>query len=97
MMLNAVSGSWLLFRDFDGKTLLYFTTLMSYRPVIKEVRYSLDSDALDLVFEFEPSETMYEPGDNIYLTVPDETKYAMVQVTFRDGTVSEPQKVIRKE
>lgn len=97
MMLNAVSGSWLLFRDFDGKTLLYFTTLMSYRPVIKEVRYSLDSDALDLVFEFEPSETMYEPGEKIYLPVPEETKYAMVQVTFRDGTVSDPQKVIRKE
>ena len=97
MMLNAVSGSWLLFRDYDGKTLLYFTTLMSYRPVIKEVRYSLDGDALDKVFEFEPSETMYEPGDNIYLTVPVATEYAMVRVTFRDGTVSEAQKVLNKK
>lgn len=96
MMLNAVSGSWLMFRDYDGKTLLYFTTLMSYRPVIKEVRYSLDSGALDKVFEFEPSETMYEAGDKIYLTVPDETKYAMVRVIFRDGTVSETQKVLNK-
>ncbi len=97
MMLNAASGSWLMFRDYDGKTLLYFTTLLSYRPVIKEVRYSLDNDTLDTVFEFEPSETMYEPGDKVYLTVPDKTEYAMVQVTFRDGTLSAVQKVVNKK
>ena len=97
MMLNASSGSWLMFRDYDGKVLLYFSTLMSYRPVIKEVRYSLDSDALDKIFEFKPTETMYEVGDDVYLAVPHGTQFAMVQVTFRDGTVSEAQKVVRKK
>ena len=96
MMLNATSGSWLMFRDFDGKTLLYFTSLMSYRPVI---RYSLDSDALDKVHKFEPSDVMFEVSEKLeelYITVPRETKFAMVQVTFKDGTKSEPQKVLRK-
>ena len=97
MMLNAVSGSWLAFRDFNGKALLYFTTLMSYRPVIKEVRYSLNSDALDKTFQFKPSDTMFEVGDELYLTVPGDTEFASVQVTYKDGTTSPVQKVVRKK
>jgi hypothetical protein len=72
--------------------------LMSYRPVISEIRYSLDGDALDNVFEFKPSDRMFEVGDElVYLTVPDETRFAMVQVTFRDGTVSAAQKVVNRK
>lgn len=95
MMLNATAGSWLAFRDYEGKVLLYFTQLMSYRPLIKEVRYSLNSDALDKTFKFKPSEKMFEVGDELYLTVPDDTQFATVQVTYKDGTLSTPQKVVR--
>jgi len=95
MMLNAASGSWLSFRDYDGKVLLYFTTLMSYRPIIKEVRYSLNNDALDKTFRFKPSEKMYEVGDEVYLAVPGDSQFASVQVTFKDGTTSTVQKVVR--
>lgn len=95
MMLNAASGSWLSFRDYDGKVLLYFTTLMSYRPIIKEVRYSLNNDALDKTFRFKPSEEMYEVGDEVYLAVPGDSQFASVQVTFKDGTTSTVQKVVR--
>ena len=95
MSLNMVSGSWLSFRDFQGKTLLYFTTLMSYRPAIKEVRYSLNSEALDQTFKFKPTNTMFEVGDDLYLTVPGNTQYANVQLTYKDGTKSPIQKVMR--
>ncbi len=95
MMLNASAGAWLSFRDYDGKVLLYFTTLMSYRPLIKEVRYSLNSHALDQTFRFKPSEKMFEVGDELYLAVPKDSEFATVQVTFKDGTVSAPQKVVR--
>ena len=95
MMLNASAGAWLSFRDYDGKVLLYFTTLMSYRPLIKEVRYSLNSAVLDKVFKFKPSDKMFEVGDELYLTVPNDSQFATVQVTFNDGTVSVPQKVMR--
>jgi len=95
MMLNAASGSWLSFRDYDGKVLLYFTTLMSYRPIIKGVRYSLNNDALDKTFRFKPSEKMYEVGDEVYLAVPGDSQFASVQVTFKDGTTSTVQKVVR--
>ena len=97
MMLNASAGSWLAFRDYEGKTLLYFTTLLSYRPVISEIRYSLDGDALDKVFEFKPSDKMFVVGDEVvYLEVPKETRFAMVKVTYKDGTVSAVQKVVNK-
>jgi len=95
MMLNASAGSWLMFRDYEGKVLLYFTTLMSYRPLIREVRYSLNSDALDKTFKFKPSDKMFEVGDEVYLAVPGDSEFATVQVTFKDGTVSAPQKVVR--
>jgi hypothetical protein len=97
MMLNAVIVSWLSFRDYDGKVLLYFTTLMSYRPIIKEVRYSLNSDALDQTFKFKPTEKMYEVGDDLLLTVPNNSQFASVQVTFKDGSKSTVQKVMRAQ
>ncbi len=44
---------------------------MSYRPIIKEIRYSLNSDTLDRTFTFKPSDKMYEVGDELpYLAVP---------------------------
>ena len=97
MSLNMVSGSWLSFRDFQGKVLLYFTTLMSYRPAIKEVRYSLNSEALDQTFKFKATDKMFEVGDDLYLTVPGDTQYASVQLTYKDGTKSPVQKVMRSQ
>ncbi len=95
MMLNASAGSWLAFRDYDGRVLLYFSGLMSYRPLLKEVRYSINSEALDKTFKFKPSDKMFEVGDEVYLTVPRDSTYAVVQVTFKDGTKSSVQKVMR--
>jgi len=42
---------------------------------------------------------MFEVGDNpdeLYISVPKDTKFAMLQVTFKDGTKSAVQKVVRK-
>ena len=97
MSLNMVSGSWLSFRDYDGKVLLYFTTLMSYRPAIKEVHYSLNSEALDQNFKFKATDKMFEVGDDLYLTVPGNTQFAHVQITYKDGTKSPVQKVMRAQ
>ena len=95
MAINMTSNSWLSFRDYDGKLLLYFTQLMSYRPVLKEVRYSLNSDALDRTFKFKPSDKIGEPGDDVLITVPANTEFATVQVTYKDGSKSELQKFVR--
>jgi hypothetical protein len=95
--LNSISNSWLEFRDYDGKLLLYFSALMSYRPVIKEVRYSLNSEALDKTFKFKASDKMFEVGQDILLTVPKNIEYAAVQVTYQDGSKSDLKKFVRQK
>jgi hypothetical protein len=92
-----VSGSWLSFRDYDGKPLLYFTTLMGYRPAIKEIRYSLNSEALDQTWKFKPTDKMFDVGDDLYTAVPGNTQFANVQITYKDGTKSPVQKVMRTQ
>jgi hypothetical protein len=92
MILNMTSGSWLSFRDYQGRVLLYFTHLMTHRPVIKEIRYSLDSDKVDQVYK-----PMFIGGQELpYLYVPKTTQYACVQIAFTDGTMSKVEKVIRQ-
>ena len=96
-ILEMTKGSWLMFRDFNGKVLLYFSHLLSYRPVIKEIRYSINSEALDQTFKFKPTDKMYEVGDElVYITVPADSQYAAVQVIYKDGMKSEVQKVMRQ-
>src|SRR5256714_530714 len=95
-ILEMTKGSWLSFRDYDGKVLLYFTHLLSYRPVIQEIRYSINSDAVDRTYKFKPSDKMYISGDELpYITVPANSQYAVVQVTYKDGTKSGVEKVMR--
>jgi len=40
---------------------------------------------------------MFESGDDLYLTVPGESQFASVQVTFKNGTKSSVQKVVREK
>ena len=92
-VLNQLAPEWLVFRDYDGKTLLYFTSLLSYRGSLKSIRYSLDGDVLDKAFPFKPpapGEGAYTVGDGLpYIEVPKATKSACVQLEYADGTLSE--------
>lgn len=97
MMLNATAGSWLSFRDYDGKVWLYFTGILTQRPIIKEIRYSVDNEGLDKTFEFKPSDSGFEPGDKISIFVPEKTEFACVQITFKDGTKTGVQRFNRKK
>ena len=95
-ILEMTKGSWLSFRDYDGKVLLYFTHLLSYRPVIQEIRYSINSEAVDQIYKFKPSDKMFISGDELpYISVPANSQYAAVQITYKDGTKSDVQKVMR--
>lgn len=64
-------------------------------PLSKEVRYSLNSDALNKVFKFKPTDKMFESGDDVRITVPKDTQFATAQVTYLDGTTSSVQKFLR--
>lgn len=97
-VLAMTKNSWVSFRDFDGKTLVYFTHLLTNRCALKEVAYGVDTDTVVNTFdlpECNPKDP-YSVGDgNIYITVPNVSKYMTVRLTFKDGSKSEPQRIER--
>lgn len=98
-VLTQLAPNWVMFRDYEGKTLLYFTSLLSHRGSLKSIRYSLDGDTLDKTYPFEkpaPGEGPYEIGKGLpYIEVPGTTKSASVQLEFGDGTLSEKKSFAR--
>jgi hypothetical protein len=97
-VLDMTRNSWLSFRDFDGKVLLYFTHLISSRCAIDSLAYGLDSDTTPTVFALEPCNPRepYSVGDApVYIEVPAATRYASVRLTYKDGTVSETVRIDR--
>jgi len=91
-VLNLTKSSWAHFRDFDGRQLIYFTHLESYRCAIKAVRYSLNGDALDRAWRLQPC----DPGkphaittDRPYISLPlGSAKTIALELTFDDGSKS---------
>jgi hypothetical protein len=84
--------SWLSFRDFNG-LLVYYTHLMSYRCAIREVRVGIDSTVPDKVLKMppcDPRDPSVIPHDaQPYLKLAPSTKSVSVELTYRDGSVSE--------
>ncbi|MBU0584381.1 MAG: methyl-accepting chemotaxis protein [Alphaproteobacteria bacterium] len=91
-VLDQFWTSWIAF-DASGNTgLVYFTQMVSYRCGIKEVRYSLNGDALDKALDLPPcdAEEPYAiPNDYMpYFKVVKDVISMSVQVTYSDGTQS---------
>ena len=86
------AGSWLSFREFNG-LLLYYTHLMSYRCAVRQVRIGLDSAVPDRTLAMPPcneKDPMAIPaGAQPYLKLPPTTRSVSVEITYRDGSLSE--------
>jgi hypothetical protein len=90
--LSQIWPSWVEFREFNG-LLVYFTTLVTYRCAITEVRYGLDGAAPLSRFDL-PSCTANDPfsvppSAKLILKVPPSTKSIALQITWKDGTRSD--------
>ncbi len=91
-ILDMTATSWLSFREFNG-LLVYYTHLMSYRCAIREVRVGIDTAVPDKVLKMPPC----DPGDpsviphdaQPYLKLAPSTRFVSVELTYRDGSVSE--------
>ena len=91
-ILDMTATSWLSFREFNG-LLVYYTHLMSYRCAIREVRVGIDSAVPDKVLKMPPC----NPRDPAaipheaqpYLKLAPATKTVSVELTYRDGSISE--------
>jgi hypothetical protein len=91
-ILDMTATSWLSFREFNG-LLVYYTHLMSYRCAIREVRVGVDSTVPDKVLKMppcDPRDPSVIPHDATpYLKLSPQTRSVSVELTYRDGSVSE--------
>ncbi len=91
-ILDMTATSWLSFREFNG-LLVYYTHLMSYRCAIREVRVGIDSAVPDKVLKMppcNPRDPSAIPHDSQpYLKLAPATKSVSVELTYRDGSISE--------
>ena len=91
-ILDMTATSWLSFREFNG-LLVYYTHLMSYRCAIREVRIGIDTAVPDKVLKMPPCD-LKDPsaipyGAQLYQKLAPQTQSVSVELTYRDGSVSE--------
>lgn len=91
-ILDMTATSWLSFSEFNG-LLVYYTHLMSYRCAIRDVRIGIDSAVPDKALKLppcNPKDPISIPSDvTPYVKLPPATKSVSVELTYRDGSVSE--------
>jgi Caspase domain len=91
-ILDMTATSWLSFREYNG-LLVYYTHLMSYRCAIREVRVGINSAVPDKVLKMppcDPRDPSVIPHDaQPYLKLAPQTQSVSVELTYRDGSVSE--------
>jgi hypothetical protein len=91
-ILDMTATSWLSFREFNG-LLVYYTQLMSYRCAIREARIGIDTAVPDRILKMPPCD-MRDPNEipanaQPYLKLAPSTQFVSVELTYRDGSVSE--------
>jgi hypothetical protein len=91
-ILDMTATSWLSFREFNG-LLVYYTHLMSYRCAIREVRIGIDTAVPDKTLKMppcDPRDPSAIPSSALpYMKLAPTTQFVSVELTYRDGSVSE--------
>jgi hypothetical protein len=91
-ILDMTATSWLSFREFNG-LLVYYTHLMSYRCAIREARIGIDTAVPDKVLKMPPCDprdpSVIPHEAQPYLKLAPSTQFVSVELTYRDGTISE--------
>lgn len=93
-VLPMTAASWVAFRNYDGRQLIYFTHLVVYRCGLAEIRYSINGDGLGEQFAMppcDPAQPNAIPADHLpYIALPLATAETVsVQVVYKDGEESE--------
>lgn len=92
--LAATRDQWIAFRDFNGRQLIYFTGLITWKCGLNEIRYSVNSERLEQTFPL-PKCNPHTPFavdpeySDIYLDfAPGTAKTIAVQLVYGDDTKS---------
>ena len=91
-ILEMTSGNWLSFREFNG-LMVYYTHLLSYRCAIREVKIGIDTTVPDKKLALppcNPADPSSHPEKSVsYMKLPAGTKLMSIELTYKDGSVSE--------
>jgi hypothetical protein len=91
-ILEMTAGSWVSFREYNG-LLLYYTQVVSFRCAVRDLRIGIDSAVPDRAIPLPPCDLKNPAAipDKVqpYLKLPPATKMVSVELTYRDGSVSE--------
>jgi hypothetical protein len=91
-ILEMTADNWLSFREFNG-LMVYYTHLMSYRCALREVKVGIDSTVPDRKIAMpacDPRNPSAIPSSaQPYLKLNPGTKFVSIELTYKDGTVSE--------
>ena len=93
-MLEITATSWLaLQQGYNSGLLLYWSGLVSFRCGIRQVRIGINSTMPNQEIRLPPcdeKDPMAYKGDELpYMKVPPTTTLVSVELTYKDGTVSE--------
>jgi hypothetical protein len=90
-----MTPQWITFAEGgeEGEVVVYFSHLLSYKAALREIRFSVDDDALDRTLRFvrsteDPTHGI-DAADEMMVKVPRGTKSVWVRLTYADGTRSE--------
>ena len=92
---------WLTFQSNSPSALVaYFTTLVTFRAAFREIRYSIDTDAVDKVFPLKHDASEGWPGriddDVTQIKLPPKAAFVTVQLTYVDGTMQTRKVMVRR-
>ncbi|MBL4784894.1 MAG: hypothetical protein JKY49_05640 [Cohaesibacteraceae bacterium] len=92
-ILNVTKGSWVAFRDYDGKQLIYFTHLEAWKCGLIRVQYGINDAPINKDWLLDPCNSKTPnriQKDNLYLTFAAGSVLTIdIILTFDDGTESE--------
>jgi hypothetical protein len=83
--------AWVTVQDLEpGRRVVYFTTLLSFKAALEEIRYSFDSEAVDRAWPFKVRESEGWPArmddDQLFVPVPAATRFIAVKIVYVDGS-----------
>ena len=94
-ILGMTKSNWVAVRLYEGQDLLYFTQMLSWRCGLWEIRYGINGNPADQVFEMEPCHldtaqpnAMTDVANYLpFVTLPPESVDTLyVEITYDDGT-----------
>ncbi len=94
-ILTATQGNWIAIRESQGKDLVYFTQIESWRCGLREIRYSINGGPearkdMEPCYRDAPSPNAFqEPGHTPYIAQPaGSVSTVSVTVVYADGSSS---------